>query len=95
MASLPRSCFCPACAQAQGLVNRLADHLDRRPPPPADEVIELLPLLLETALADVLAEFDPAANPHARIARAVRLLTMGAERAQALVDARLGHNDAA
>ena len=95
MASLPRSRFCPACAQAQGLVNRLGDDLDRRPPPPVDEVIELLPLLLEAALADVLAEFDCAANPHSRTARAVRLLTLGAERAQALVDARHGHSDAA
>jgi hypothetical protein len=90
MASRYDSPFCPACAEAQALVNRLSDELGNSTPPTAEAVIALLPLLLETALADVLAEFDPAAHPHARMARAVRLLATGAERAQSLFDAHTG-----
>ena len=80
--------LCHGCAEAQRLVNWLSLQLQHEPPPTSDEIIEHLPLLLESALADLLAEYDLNANPGTRTARAIHFLAMGAESAQLLLDAR-------
>jgi hypothetical protein len=87
MSTLSRARFCPACAQAQALLNRLSLRLEHEPITP-DEVIATLPLLLETALADLLADFDAHRQAHTRTEQAIRLVALGAERAQCLLEAR-------
>ena len=83
-----RTRLCRGCAQAQDLINRLAEQLEHETPPTPDEVIANLPLLLESVLADLLAEYDLKANPDTRTARAIGMLTLGAESAQLLFEAR-------
>ena len=84
--------LCHGCAEAQRLINWLSDQLEHETPPSPDEIIENLPLLLESVLADLLAEYDLNAHPTTRTARAIHLLTMGAESAQVLLDARRAHS---
>ena len=89
MPTLSRARFCPACAQAQALLNRLSLQLDDEPIS-ADEVIATMPLLLETALAHLLADFDATHQTGTSAAEAIRLVALGAERAQCLLDAHCG-----
>jgi hypothetical protein len=79
--------LCRGCAEAQRLVNRLSQQLENETPPTPAQIVQSLPLLLESVLADLLAEHDPALHPHSRITRAIHLLARGAEQAQVLFEA--------
>ena len=83
MTHLPRSPMCPGCAQGQALLYALTAKLNDEEIG-NDEVIDSLPLLLETILSKLLSEFDYEENLESNTAEAIRLLTIAAERAQVL-----------
>jgi len=80
--------LCPACAQGQAMIHRIA-HLLKDQPLTEKAVIETMPLLLETILSHWHAEYDFEANTGTKTAGAMIMLAIAAERAQVLFDARV------
>jgi len=79
--------LCPACAQGQAMIERIA-RLSKSRPLSEKAVIDTMPLLLETILSNLHAEYDFEANTGTKTAGAIIMLAMAAERAQVLYDAQ-------
>ena len=74
--------LCPGCLQARDLIAQIEAAMDRSGEPDPFDVIATLPLMLESALANMLAEFDYEAQRESRLGVAVRLLMLAAARAE-------------
>jgi hypothetical protein len=74
--------LCPGCAQAQALIAQIENAASGELS--ADEIVATMPLLLESALAFLLADVDYATHSHRNAALAAHLLGVGAARAEAL-----------
>jgi len=80
--------LCPACAESQAMIRRLARLVENQTLS-EKAVIETMPLLLETILSHWHAEYDFEANTGTKMAGAMIMLGIAAERAQVLFDAHV------
>jgi len=78
----PRQPLCSGCAKTQQLLALVNAESTGEPDP--NDVIDTLPLLFESALSYLLSEFDYEAQIESNTAIAIRLLAVGAARAEGL-----------
>jgi hypothetical protein len=86
MTTLHRKSLCPGCDKAHELVDDIhASGTQQKVT--HGEIIQTMPMVLESALSYLLADFDYDAKIESNTAIGVRLIAIAAERSQILLNA--------
>jgi len=85
MTNLHRKSLCPSCSKAKELVHSVRESATQNVAP--GEIIQTMPLVLESALSYFLSDFDYDTRQESNTAIGVRLIAIAAERARILFDA--------